>query len=418
MFDVTPIYSEVWTVEQSQEKLWNAFLKENGIDIEYFKKVLSANQAAQIQFGSVDAMQKEGAMEKPLKKPTLLWRNASVEVYMPGEPRVINHLAVVLKRSVKALTDVTEEESIELRSVIKKIQQILRTEFGTPSLIVQWNKAQPRQLPGRCTIEVIPTRPESAQVFDVCDRAECSKYYLWQGRFSSSLAVPTEEEIKNSSSYWKTALQAEAPPFSKLPFSEPLMPRSILWTKKTETIKALRDPIFEILQEKFKIRRENTRAEIQIPDQLVCDPISCTFCNQKILDAEKVYETDLSYVLLNHKSPVMGAHFLIFPKRHVRSSEDLREDELKEQHGLVCRLIRFLEEEGHTSEVLLYTQDDPAVAQKVPHTHTHVMRMPEALKLLLFTMNYDNEPVMCKEKMQELVLRMRERLSEVVEKAS
>ena len=109
---------------------------------------------------------------------------------------------------------------------------------------------------------------------------------------------------------------------------------------------------------------------------------------------------------------------MIFPKRHVRSSEDLREDELKEQHGLVCRLIRFLEEEGHTSEVLLYTQDDPAVAQKVPHTHTHVMRMPEALKLLLFTMNYDNEPVMCKEKMQELVLRMRERLSEVVEKAS
>ncbi len=377
-------------------------MKEQGIDADYFKTVLSDNQAAQIRFGDVAPMPEKQAGKSTLKEPALLWESERVEVYTPGEPRVLNHLMVVLKRSVKSLTEVTEEEYLEMRSAVKKIQHVLRKEFGTPSLIAQWNKAQPRQLAERCTIEVIPTRPESAQVFDVCDRAECTKYCFWQGRFSSTLPIPAEKEVAKSCSDWKRMLEQPAPPFSTNWFGEPLERRSILWTKKAETVQALRDPIFEILQEQFPIRREKTEAKIEIPDQWVSDPAACTFCNEKILDAEKIYETDLSYVLLNQKSPVLGAHFLIFPKRHVRSSENLREDELKDMHSLARGLIGLLGE-----DVLLYTQDDPAVAQKVPHTHTHVMQMPGALKLLLFTMNYDREPAISKEKMQELVQKMR-----------
>ena len=316
MLEPSPIYTEVWTIDETQKDQWDCFLQENAITMDYLQDVFKRHQAARIEFAPVLSEKLQRALKEPQQKiPYWIWGDQVVEVYLAPYPRTMNHLWVVLKRPVESLCDVTEDENIAMRSTVQKIQFFLRTHFATPTFVAQWNQPQPGHFPKRFTIEVIPARPESTSVLNSCDKVECNNYLLWRNRFSNLLPETTQEEAISTLFFWQSALQESSLSFSTNKENEPMNPVSILRTQITERTGILRDCIFQILEQHFSIERKKAGEIIEVSDTWMNGKNTCTFCSQKIIDAEKVFESELSYVLYNYKPCVPGAHFLIFPKK-------------------------------------------------------------------------------------------------------
>jgi|GEM_PF-2344632 diadenosine tetraphosphate (Ap4A) HIT family hydrolase len=413
MFDAPPIYTEVWTVDETQKDKWDYFLRDNAITMDYLQDVFEKNQAALIEFGPVLAQESQNIIKEPQQKiPYWVWSDDQVDVYMAPNPQVMNHLWVVLKRPVEGLCDVTEDESVAMRAVVQKIQFFLQTHFGTPTFIAQWNQPQSDHFPKRFTTEIIPARSESAKLFDICDKVECNNYLLWRNQFSHFLPLPTQEEVMSTLPFWRSALQDATFSFPISAENEPINVFCVVKTRLAERTKLLRDCIFQVLQQQFTIKREETQEIIESPQIVITGKNTCTFCSEKIIDAEKVFESEFSYILYNYKPFVPGAHFLIFPKRHVQSSEKLREDELRDLHSLACLLIEVLQEKEHRSDVILFTQDDPVLAQSVPHSHTHVILTPSAFRFFVFSMNYVQETTLTREEMEPVLEYFRTKLLE------
>ena len=407
----TPLYSEVWTIDETQKREWQDFLAEQRISEDYLRDVFATGGAAIIQFGKIAPNQKCPEMAAPtLQNPRLLWSNDRVEVYMPSRPRVRHHLWVVLSRPVSSFSEVTSDEAVELQATVKKIQYFLRTVFETLTFVVKWNHPQPGQLPGRFTIEVIPTRPESRTVFDALDKVECNEYILWRDRFPASLPSSERDEIEQDEHDWSINLSEPSPPFSNSQTGEPFEEWSIVKTRIAEKNKKLLDSIYRLISPTINMKREETTQEIPNEPGVILGKKSCPFCTQKILDSEKIFETPLSYLLYNYKPATHNGHFLLFPKRHVRSSENLREDEIRDLHQLTLRLIKVLEEKEQRFDLVEFTQDGPPVAQSVPHTHKHLLLTPEILRFMVFSLNYTGEKTLTQEEMRPIIDDIGERL--------
>lgn len=409
---LSPIYEEVWTIDANSQEAFNDFLRKEGVTLEYLNQVLEGHQAATIRFGEV-AKQHAPFLKPAVQEelPRLLWENELLEVYLPGAPRLDHHLWVSFKRPISSFSEIPEEEYIELRRVVKKIQTILRETFGLVGFIFQTNQPQNRLLPGRFVLEMIPPRQDSKTIFNLQDKVECMNDTFWRDLFPLSLPTPTKEDKEKMALFWKSALEEPLPSFSESRENEPLCHQPTPRIREAEEIKVMRDSIFQVLEQRFAILREKTDTILSPPESFVPAKDTCTFCTKRILEGESVYESEFSYILYNYK-PASSAHFLILPKRHVRASEDLNEDELRDLYRLTCLLVELLQEERHSSDVVVYTQDSPAVAQKVPHSHTHVILKPPLFPYLIFTMNYDKEPTLTKEQMTPILAEFRAKIQE------
>jgi histidine triad (HIT) family protein len=160
----------------------------------------------------------------------------------------------------------------------------------------------------------------------------------------------------------------------------------------------------------FRLERSSTPQKI--PDQ-ECSVLNhgCPFCESSVIDSQTVYETALSRIFYNFKPTIPGAHFLIVPKRHLPTTDRLREDEVRDLHGIAQRLGKVLEEKTGRSDIKMYTQDGPSAGQTVGHTHMHMMLTPQALRHLFFSLNYQNEKPISAEEMRAVVEDIGQRLS-------
>lgn len=109
----------------------------------------------------------------------------------------------------------------------------------------------------------------------------------------------------------------------------------------------------------------------------------CVFCDDAVINRQLVYEyEDVSVFYNMRKGAKAGACFLILPKSHTEKIYGLMPSEIY-NIGIVRKaLVEVLKECHPECEVIIYTQDDPAVGQTVFHLHEQVVAVdPETIAL-------------------------------------
>ncbi len=96
----------------------------------------------------------------------------------------------------------------------------------------------------------------------------------------------------------------------------------------------------------------------------------CNFCNDQILNRQKVYEDDHVYILLDHK-PIVDGHCLVLPKRHVERFEDLNSQEFLGLQTAISNLYKATEKTQQAAAYNLMQCNGSAAGQGVPHTVVH-----------------------------------------------
>jgi histidine triad (HIT) family protein len=97
---------------------------------------------------------------------------------------------------------------------------------------------------------------------------------------------------------------------------------------------------------------------------------SCPFCTQDILDNQVFYEDSLVYGLYTHR-PVVPAHFLVTPKRHVEKLEKLTQEELLQIHALLNKIHNLSQKVFGTEPYFIHQKNGKEVGQSAPHLHFH-----------------------------------------------
>lgn len=395
-------FHERWVIEEGQKALWEETLLKAGVTSEYAEEVLARYRLVSLEFGRpacveelVQTPAREGVPER------LVWEDGTVSVYTARNPRVRHHLWIVLNRPVEEFRDVTVDEALAMRAAANKIVRILRERCGLPSAVIaQWNEPQPGQMPGRFTMEAIPPRAETREVHNICDKIECNNHVLYRGQFPDYLPAPSREEADRDAEFWEEALKGEG--------SEPFLggnPEAVEpWRQvQVHRIRAgeeLVEFLYESLQRRgLAIERVAQPFEPPAPDSISVDVPKCAFCNEQVMKAQKVFETNRTVLLFNYKPALKGAHFLIVPKRHVRSSDRLTKEETEEIHLIAQKMAKAFERVFGRKDAKMYFQDGPSVGQTVAHAHMHVMLPPDPIRYFLFSLNYEKERTYAREEM-------------------
>ena len=97
------------------------------------------------------------------------------------------------------------------------------------------------------------------------------------------------------------------------------------------------------------------------------------FCNQKIIEKQRVFEGRTVNILYNY-APIgkEKLHFLIVPKEHHVKFSDLTMEEYEETMKLSQKLINFYKSKG-IKTVYLFDKSGTEAGQTVPHWHEHVV---------------------------------------------
>ncbi|MCH1429535.1 MAG: HIT family protein [Chlamydiales bacterium] len=112
------------------------------------------------------------------------------------------------------------------------------------------------------------------------------------------------------------------------------------------------------------------------------------FCNQKIVQKQRVYEGNTVELLYNYAPLGFGSdqeklHFLIIPKKHKDRFEKLSLEEYTEAMEVAQKLSAFLEKEKHCAQVHLFHKNGASVGMTVPHWHLHVVGVVNAKESFL-----------------------------------
>lgn len=138
---------------------------------------------------------------------------------------------------------------------------------------------------------------------------------------------------------------------------------------------------------------------------------ACPFCNEKIVNYQKFYETDLVVALYTHK-PVMPGHCLIIPKRHITRFEELSDEEMVEVLHTIKRVDKAVSEVFGTAAYLILQKNGEEVGQTVPHVHFHyIPRQKGDDSTITFLFNFYVAPFkspLTKEEMGEAVSKLSE----------
>jgi len=391
---------ETWTVPKEQ---WTSALKDAGVDPGYATDTLTKLGLVSFSFAEPQSPTLPAVFPPAVATAAeLLKEEPQVSIYYAANARVRNHLWVVLNRPVHSLAEVKPEEAALLAATTNKVLGLLATKFHIPHAVVaQWNEAQPGNLADRFTIEIVPPRPETAHVLNVWDKIDSNHHVLFRGKYPPLLPAPTPEERAQDIAEWKAVLaDASAFTFSEKVEGDPIEDWTQVQTHRRKAAESMLDILHASLTEKgVKIERKPD-SPLAAPDEIVSPKKGCAFCRKPVIDSQKTYETELSYVFYNFKPAIPGAHFLIVPKRHIASYTGLTKEEVKDMHDLSVRLTQVLQEKFQRSDVKMYTQSGPPVGQTVPHSHMHLMLAPSPLRYIFFGLNYEQETSLTAEQMK------------------
>lgn len=103
---------------------------------------------------------------------------------------------------------------------------------------------------------------------------------------------------------------------------------------------------------------------------------SDAFCQDEIIEKQKVLEGDRVNVLYNYAPLAIGSdqlHFLIVPKAHRSTFTELTKDEYIEAEQMVQTLVDVIGSKYDVEETHLLHKSGIDAGQTVPHWHMHVM---------------------------------------------
>lgn len=100
--------------------------------------------------------------------------------------------------------------------------------------------------------------------------------------------------------------------------------------------------------------------------------MDCPFCNNEIIEKQKIYETDSEYVLYNIR-PANKGQCIVVPKRHVQNIRELSESEAGSLFKTVRSVSVILEEYLHPDAFNYGFNEGIYSGQTVEHLHFHIM---------------------------------------------
>lgn len=402
------IVREVWIIHSPKAK-WEEILLNAGISETYVDALLQKHGIT-IQFGELKPadVPKVSSSSFPTLEPTLLWKDDYTSIYYPGVSRVAGHILVVLNAPKNGLSEVSSEDALKLRKTVNRVLQVQREKFHlTNTVIAQWNERQAGQ-PSRFTVEVIPCRADSNDVHNALDKMLSNNYVLFRGMYPYLSETETSQKREEEIAKWKLALQDAESKIVEIPSIDPVMDWTQVQTHRWDAGYDLFNNFYEtLLRQGLNVERTVTSETLDEPDILITPKRGCAFCIPKVIDYQKVFESELCYVFYNFKPAVPGAHFLISPKRHLQFSHNLLAEEIRDMHELAQKLTKALEIKYGRKDVKMYIQDGPSVGQTVPHSHMHLMLTPDPVKYMLFSLNYDQEIPIPAEEMKRVTTEMK-----------
>jgi len=104
-------------------------------------------------------------------------------------------------------------------------------------------------------------------------------------------------------------------------------------------------------------------------------PEDCLFCNivNGKVPSEFLYEDD-SYVVFRDINPHSPVHILIVPKRHIRSINDLTDQDRDTVSGMFILAKKIAQQEGvHQSGYKLLFNVEKGGGQVIFHLHLHLL---------------------------------------------
>ena len=99
---------------------------------------------------------------------------------------------------------------------------------------------------------------------------------------------------------------------------------------------------------------------------------SCPFCDETILNNQKLYENKLVYALYTHK-PLIPSHFLVIPKRHIERLEELTDEEMLSIFHTLDKVQQASSKVFNTVSYFIHQKNGIEAGQTVPHLHFHLI---------------------------------------------
>jgi histidine triad (HIT) family protein len=112
-------------------------------------------------------------------------------------------------------------------------------------------------------------------------------------------------------------------------------------------------------------------------EQTVQDCIFCKIVRGE-LPAKKVYEDD-DVLAFHDINPVAPVHFMLIPKRHIRSLADATMDDAAVLGRMMALTGRLAREQGSPDGYRTIVNTGRVGRQDVAHVHMHVIGGPEPL---------------------------------------
>ncbi len=97
---------------------------------------------------------------------------------------------------------------------------------------------------------------------------------------------------------------------------------------------------------------------------------SCHFCNQAVLEKQKIYEDDYVIALVDYK-PILNGHCLVIPKRHVEVLQDLSQEETVHIHQAIAKLYQVAQNTFDSTGYFIWQKNGTSAGQSVMHVHYH-----------------------------------------------
>lgn len=335
----------------------------------------------------------------PLRNPgtgnllkTEIYHTKALSVFYPETPRVPHHLSIALNRTdIKGIAGVSEEENAELYSTIKKIVEIYKSISIQGFVIAQFDTPQPGHL-DRFVVEMIPHLPGFQNIKNIVDKVDCNRHVLFRSANLSPITYEiSPEDIQRQAELWKIAFQQQSTPLddSEGKVSFPYI-REECYLQEANQL--LYHQLIQLLEDKGGYTAEEksytARMPTEAPEAIKSITVDeCQFCKDSVIERQHVYQYGEVEVFYNmRKSPKEGTSFLILPKRHVEKVYALTAQEINDLFIVRKALVEVLKDTHPDHEVVVYTQDDPAVGQTVFHSHEQIVAIDPKSIALTWTM--------------------------------
>ncbi|MBS3903164.1 MAG: HIT domain-containing protein [Anaplasmataceae bacterium] len=335
----------------------------------------------------------------PLRNPgtgnllnTVVHQTKTLTVFYPETPRVPHHLTIALnRRDIQGITDIHEDENVELFATIKTIAEIYKTLAIRGFVVAQFDTPQQGHF-DRYVVEIIPHLPGFNDIKNIVDKVDSNRYVLFRTANLSPIAykIPPEE-ISDQATVWQAAFQKEQTPLTETD-TKITFPYCRKESHQQEADKVLYHQLLELLQDQGGVIADQTTFEAIMPTDIpeTIKPVTvdkCFFCDSSIVDRQLVYQYGRANVFYNmRKGAKAGSCFLILPHRHTEKVYGLTPEEIHDISILRKALVAVLKETHPECEVVVYTQDDPALGQTVFHSHEQVVAVDPQTIALTWTM--------------------------------